>query len=80
MPQYRNVVGAPGWLSRLSVWISAQIMTSLFVGSSSALGSALTAWSQLGLLSLSLSLSAPPLLMLSLSLSLTLSLKINKST
>ena len=35
--------GAPGWLSRLSVRLSAQVMISQFVGSNPALGSVLTA-------------------------------------
>ena len=70
----RQMLGASGWLSRLSIRLlmSAQVMISWFVGSSPAWGTALTAWSLLGILSLplSLSLSAPPLLKLSLSFSL----------
>ena len=63
-------MGAPGWLSRLSVrlLILAQVTISGFMGLSPASSSALTTRSLLG----SLSLSAPPLLVLSLSL------KINK--
>ena len=51
-------VRAPGWLSRLSnrILISAQVMISWFVGSRPTLGSALTAQSLLGILSLCLSL------------------------
>ena len=64
--------GAPGPLSRSGVWllISAQVMTSLFVGLSPVLGSGLPALSLLGILSLSLSLSAP--------LAPSLSLRVNK--
>ena len=57
-------LGVPKWFSWLSVplLISAQVMISRFVDSSPVSGSALTAWSLLGILSppLSLSLSAPP--------------------
>ena len=51
--------GAPGWLSRLSIWllILAEVMISWSMGSSPTSGSALTVWSLLGILSLSLSLS-----------------------
>ena len=50
--------GAPGWLSQLRVQlvISAQVMISRFMGSSPTLGSALTVWSLLGILSFSLPL------------------------
>ena len=46
------------WLSELSIWlfILAQVMLSQFVRLSPVLGSALTAWSLLGILSLLLSL------------------------
>ena len=40
----RNV-GAPGWLSQLSIPASVQVMISLFLGFSPVLGSVLTAWS-----------------------------------
>ena len=62
-------VGAPGWLSRLSVrlLISAQGVMSWFVGPGPALSCVRTAGSLLGILSLSPSLSAPPLLSLSFS-------------
>ena len=45
--------GAPGRLSRFTVrlFIPAQVVISRFRGSSSASGSALTAWSLLGILS-----------------------------
>ena len=51
-------LGAPGWLSRLGVWllISAQVMISGLVRLSPVLGSALTVQGLLGILSLSLSL------------------------
>ena len=64
----RNKCGAPGWLSwlRLGLLVLAQVMISLFVRSSPASGSTLTAQSLLGI-SRSLSLSAPPLLTLFLS-------------
>ena len=64
--------GAPEWLSRLSarLLVSVQVMISWFMSSSPALGSVLTAWSLLGILSLPPSLSLPlPLLAPSLSLS-----------
>ena len=63
--------GAPGWLRRLSVRlsISARVVSSRFVRSSPELGSALAAWSLLGILSLPL--SAPSLLGLVLSGSLS---------
>ena len=68
----KQLRGALGWLSRLSLWllILAQVMISQFVGSSPTSGSSLTVWSLLGILSLSLPYSC--------SLSLSLSLKINK--
>ena len=68
-------LGAPGWLSQLSIQLltSVQVVISWFVSLSPTSGSALTAQSLLGILSLSL--SAPPLLARSLSLSLS---KINK--
>ena len=71
-------LGAPGWLSWLSIelWISAQVMISWFVGSSPASGCSLTVWSLVGILSLLLSLPLPPCL----SLSLSLYLKINNKT
>ena len=49
-------LGVPGGLSQLSVWLltSAQVMISRFIGLSPALGSALTVWSLLGILSSSL--------------------------
>ena len=51
-------MGAPGWLSQLSVrlLISVQVMISRFVELSPASGSVLTVWSLLGILSLPLSL------------------------
>ena len=56
-------LGAPGWLSRLSIrlLILAQVMTSRFTGQSSASGSVLTARSLPGILSLPLSLPLPRL-------------------
>ena len=67
--------GAPGWLSRLSNWLWAQVMISQFVGLSLTSGSVLTAQSlEPASDSLSPSLSAP-----SCSCSVFLSLsKINK--
>ena len=61
------VIGAPGWLSQLSfqLLVLAQIMISQFVGASPMLGSVLTAWTLLGILSPSP--SAPPPLVLALS-------------
>ena len=52
--------GSPGWLSWLSdqLLTYAQVMISWFMSSSPELGSVLTAWSLLGILSLPL--SAPP--------------------
>ena len=51
----------PGWLSRLRVQllVLAQVMILWFVGSSPTLGSELTAWSLLGILSLPFSLPLP---------------------
>ena len=57
------MVGAPGWLSRLSIQlllILAQIMISQFMGFSPVSSSVLTVWSLLGILSPFL--SALPLL------------------
>ena len=73
-----SVIGAPGWLSWLSVQllISAQVMISWFLRSSPMLSFVLTAWSLFGILSLSPFISVPP--SLSLSLSLSLSDTINK--
>ena len=53
------VYGAPEWVSQLSIWllISPQVMISRFMKLSPALGSVLTVWSLLTILSLSLSLS-----------------------
>ena len=69
--------GAPGWPSQLSVQlsISAQVTISYFLGWVPKMGSALTAWSLLGILSLSHSLSLPSLRAHALSLSLSLSLR-----
>ena len=75
-------IGAPGWLSQLSIqlFILAQVMISRFMRSIPASGSAPTVRSLLGILSL-LALSAPPLLVVSLSLSVSLSFsKMNKWT
>ena len=60
-------VGVPGWLSGLNIQllISAQVMISWFMGLSPTSGSALTAWSLLGVPSPSL--SAPPSFVLTLS-------------
>ena len=57
-PSLKVTLGAPGWLSRLSVrlLISAPVMISQFVRLSLALGSILPARNLLGILSLSLSL------------------------
>ena len=54
-------LGASGWLSWLNVrfLISSQAMISWFVRSSPTLGSALTVWRLLGILSLPLSLPLP---------------------
>ena len=66
----RGSVGAPGWLSQLSVQllVSTQVMISWFVSSNPALGSALTVQSLLGILSLSLPLCPSPALPLCFSL------------
>ena len=68
--------GAAEWLSQLSIrlLISAQVMISCFMSSSPTSGSALTAWSLLGILCLPLSVSASPPVMCVYSFSL----KINK--
>ena len=54
-----NKIGALGWLSQLSIQLLILVMISRFISSSPTLGSALTAQSLLGILSLSLSLSSP---------------------
>ena len=65
-----NYIGAPGWLSRLSVRLSAQVVISQLASSNPASGSALTAQNlKPALDSSSPSFSAPPLLMLCFSLS-----------
>ena len=58
---------APRGLSWLSVqlFVLAQVMISRFMGPSPALGTALTVWSLLGILSLSLSFCPSPALSLS---------------
>ena len=63
-----NLPGAPGRLSKLSVWllILAQVMISQFLSSSPTWGSELTTLNLLGILCLPL--SAPPLLALYLSI------------
>ena len=60
---------APGWLSRLGVWllVLTQVTILRFVSSRPAPGSVLTAQSLLGILSLSLSLCPSPGRALSLS-------------
>ena len=76
----RNLVcGAPGWLSWLNIrlLVLAQVMISVFVGSSPVSGSVLTVRNLLGILSPSLCLCPSPALSVSLSLSLSLS-QINK--
>ena len=75
--KFLKTLGAPGQLSQLSIrlLISAQAIISRFVGSSPESGSALAAWSLLGILSLSLPLSLPLLCSHALSLSLSLSQK-----
>ena len=64
-----STLGAPGWLSHLTVQllILAKVMISRFGRSSPASGSALMAWSLLGILSVSLSLCPSPASFLSLS-------------
>ena len=54
-------LGAPGWLSRLSIrlLILAQVLISWLAGSSNMSGPGLTARSLLGILSLPLSLPLP---------------------
>ena len=54
--KYKEEIGVPGWLNRLSIWLllSAQVMISRFVSSSPGSGSALTMWSLRGILSLCL--------------------------
>ena len=66
--QLKYYSGAPGWLSRLSIWllVSTQVLISQFVSSSPMSSSALTVWSLFGIL------SPPPL---PLSRVCTLSLK-----
>ena len=66
--------GAPGWFSRLGVWllIPSRVMISWFLGSSPASGSALSMESAWDSLSSSLSLCPSP--------ALSLSLKINRQT
>ena len=56
------VIGAPGWLSHLSIrpLVLAQVMISWFMDSSPTWGSMPTMKSLLGIHSLSLPLSAPP--------------------
>ena len=72
----KRQIGAPGWLSPLSTGLLAQVMISLFVGSSPASGSVLTAQGLEPASDSCLPLFAPPplgLFFVSLSLS-----KINK--
>ena len=59
----KEILGTPGWLSRLSVRLSlsAQAMISGFCEFEPALGSALAAQSLLGILYLALSLPLPHL-------------------
>ena len=65
-PHENLYTGAPGWFSRLSAGLWAQVMISRFVGSSPTSGSVPTARSlEPASDSVSPSLSAPPLLMLS---------------
>ena len=60
-----TMAAVPGWLSWLSVRLSAQVMISRFMGSSPGSGSVLTAWSlKPASDSVSPSLSAPSLLVL----------------
>ena len=58
---FESILGAPGWLSWLSVrlLISAQVRISWFMGWSPVSGSVLTVQSPLGILSLPLSLLFP---------------------
>ena len=69
MNTYQDLRGAPGWLSGLSILFSilAQVMISRLGGGSRALGSAVTAQIQLGILSLPLPLPLPCSCSLSLS-------------
>ena len=57
----KSVCGAPGWVSCLSVrcLVSAPVMILGFMGSSPESGSAPTAWSLLGILSLSTTEPSP---------------------
>ena len=62
---------------KVRLLVSAQVMISQFVGLSPMWGSALTAWSLLGIFSLPLSLTLPHLSACACSLSLSLSKQIN---
>ena len=64
-----EALGTPGWLSRLNtlLLISTQVMISRFMSSSPTLGSARSAQSLLGILSLSLSVCPSSALSLLLS-------------
>ena len=69
----KEKLGAPGWLSWLSIrlFVLAQVIISLFMSSSPTLSSELTVWSRIGILSPSLYAPTPLR-------ALSLSLKINK--
>ena len=58
-PVLKRCLGAPAWLHQLSIrlFVLAHVMISQFMSLSPSSGSALTAWSLLGILSLSLTLS-----------------------